>query len=161
MHYLLNLGAQEVYVAEGLGFELNAVSALCHSRGVKVRVYPNVAQSEVDFGSPLKRFFIRPEDRAFYDNFIDVYEFFGPLEKQDIIYKIYNQEYWFGNLKDIILGLDCSIINRTVLPVWAKTRATCGRRCLKGTNCSICERMLSISEKLNDKGYIITHKKDN
>ena len=94
VHYLLSLGVSQIYITENLGFDIVNVSTLCRQKGVLVRVYPNVTQSYLDFDQGLKRFFLRPDDIEIYKSYIDVIEFWGPPERQDILYKIYSKGTW-------------------------------------------------------------------
>lgn len=72
------------------------------------------------------------------------------------IYDIYTKDKeWYGDLDELILSLNESIDNRNILSSFAGCRLNCGRRCLKGHPCSICERMVETAAVLNDKGLII------
>ena len=50
----------------------------------------------------IKTFFIRPEDVSIYATFVDVFELVADEKRQQVLYKIYKQEKWFGKLKDVI-----------------------------------------------------------
>ena len=45
LYSFVNMGVSDVYITEELGFELDKVSSFCHSKGVKVRAFPNVCQN--------------------------------------------------------------------------------------------------------------------
>lgn len=153
LHAFVALGVSDVYIAEALGFELQAVSKLCHPN-TKIRVYANVAQSCVE-APPLMKFFLRPDDIEKLSEYIDVLEMWGPTDRQAIYADIYRQGYWHGDLNEIIIGLHESINNDTLLPTFGHWRANCGRKCLKGHHCDICSRTVSIAQKMKDANLII------
>lgn len=159
MHYLITKGVSEIYVAEALCFDLRRAKRTCDRYGVKLRAFPNVAQSEVKDINPLHKFFIRPEDVEEYSDCIDTLEFWGPLDRQATLHKIYTKGVWFGDLNDLILDLNLSFDSRRIVPGFAQARKTCDQKCLKGGSCAICDRMLNISKLLEEKDLIIQRKK--
>ena len=161
LHYLISLGVSDIYVVEDLCFELPAVAKECHKYNIRVRVIPNVAQSSINASAPLKKFFIRPEDIDIYEPYIDTIEFWGELRQQDVYYKIYHdKKEWYGNLKEIIFSFDLDFDNRCVLPIFGKSRLDCGKKCLKGGHCCICDHLYNISQKLSEKNYIVKTNKN-
>ena len=160
LHYYLELGVQQICIAEQLGFELPAVKKICDAYKVGIRAFPNVAQGRISTTDGLKKFFIRPEDIDIYAEYIDTFEFWGPDDRQATYRKIYEKREWYGDLSEIIFGLKISLDSRTIIPVWASTRTDCGRKCLQGKRCSICERISRISDLLIEKNLIIKTKKN-
>lgn len=153
----VKLKPSDIYIVENLGFELLSVSKLLHENNIRVRVFPNVAQSSWRKTPPLKKFFIRPEDVYLYESYIDVFEFFGKLDSIETYYKIYNiDKKWFGKLNELILDLDHEEIDsRFILPVFAERRLNCGKRCLKGTKCRVCEAVENLSFLLEKNNLLI------
>lgn len=145
--YYIQAKVSQIYITEALGFELNKVANLCHNAHISIRAYPNVLQNCISNSNPLHCFFIRPEDVLSLEKYIDVLEFWGPDNKQEICYDIYNKHQWLGDLKDLILGCRSSIDNTKIMPIWGETRAQCNRRCLKDNGCNICKRMLKKEEQ--------------
>lgn len=135
----INAGVSDVYITDELGFDIQNVSAFCHDRNVKVRIYPNVAQSSsyLKTTGKLNKFFVRPEDIMFYDKYVDIYEFFGSIDKQSVLYRIYSSHQWMGSLDLLILGLDVDIYSDRLLPHFGEARTKCEKRCLQG-RCDIC-----------------------
>lgn len=155
----IEYGVSDIFVCEGLGFELDTAAAVAHEAGVQIRVFPNVAQSKWRGTPSLKTFFIRPEDIGSYEPYVDVCEFFGEKEKQDTYYNIYKKDkQWFGNLGEIIIGFNDIIDSRYIIPRFAKKRIKCGRECMKGGPCKICDRIVNLSHNLEEAGLIV--KKD-
>lgn len=142
---VVNLGVSDVYICNELGFMLKDVSAFCHYRQIKVRVYPNVAQSSTDLEiEPFKKFFIRPEDLHLYEDYVDIIEFYcKELDKQMTLYEIYHKDKsWNDDLSIIILGLDKNLINSSIPPIFGEVRLNCKKSC--GLNrCDICGKTLS------------------
>ena len=152
LHYVLKQGVHEVYIAEGLGFELDKVKAVCaqYKNNILVRCFANVAQSEIKTTSPIKKFFIRPEDVKKYEQYIDTIEFWGPDQKQFILHKIYQKGIWGGDIQELILDLDVSFDSRCVVPFFGTLRPTCGRACLEGVACEVCEKVVETSKTLRN-----------
>lgn len=151
LQYVLGLGVKSVYLAEDICFDLRRASRLCKRHGATVRVFANVAQSCIKQGPALKKFFVRPEDVEEYSDCIDVIEFWGPLNRQVILHKIYTKGFWYGDLNAIILGLNLEFDSRCIVPDFARVRKGCGRKCMRGETCEICDRIYEFSEKLKSE----------
>jgi len=148
LYYFIEGGVHQVYVAEELGFDLEAVSTFVHAHNALVRVYPNVAQASVKGANQLKKFFIRPDDIDFYSQYVDVCEFWCDYDQQDVYYKIYTSGKWFGPLKEIIKDFDCDIDNRYIISPFAKYRVNCTKQCLKGHYCQMCDKVYMIVQTM-------------
>ena len=147
---LAELNPTDIYVVNDLCFSMKDVGNYLHKRGIKVRTFPNVAQSK--WGGKkdtLRTFFIRPEDVILYDEYVDTLEFFGKPNSVETYYKIYNLDrQWFGKLNEIIIGLDSEIDSRYLLPSFANYRMNCGKRCGKGRHCNMCDAFKSAADTL-------------
>ena len=155
LNYLCQQGVSEVYVGEDLGFDLKRVKRVANQYSIQVRVFPNVAQSCIKSTPALKKFFIRPEDVAEYEDCIDTLEFWGTLNRQDILRKIYGRARWMGDLQDIILDFDIHFDSRRIVSEFGKMRKICGRKCMKGDYCKTCEQVYALSKKMEEKGVIV------
>lgn len=150
LHYFKKFNPTDMYVTESLGFEIQKVAAVLAPAGIKVRCFPNVAQSAAEMECGLKTFFIRPEDVEKYSEYVDVLEFFGDSVHMDTYYKIYTKDKkWFGKLKEIIAGLKSDIDSRHIPEQFADSRMNCGKRCLKGSGCKLCESVEALSATLD------------
>lgn len=156
--YYVKSGVCDVYIAEDLGFEVSAVAKYCHDNNVTVRAYPNIAQASVGGAHPLKKFFIRPDDVDCYEGLIDVLEFWCAPHQTDVYFKVYRNQKWLGELREIIKDFDCDIHNSHIVPGFAQARIDCGKRCLRGKPCHICDRIYSISKKLQDRNLMVKKK---
>ncbi len=154
---LISQNVSDIYITDELAFELDKVAEIAHKNNIKVRIYPNVAQSRWDKLSDILKFFIRPEDIEMYEPYIDVCEFYGDKAQQiDTYYKIYQEDKkWFGDLQEIIIGLDSKIDSRYIIPRFAEKRIKCGKDCLKGGKCEMCKRILDLSEQLENAHLIV------
>ena len=158
---LVNLGVSDIYVTENLAFELDKVAEIAHKKNIKIRTYPNVAQSRWEELEDIYKFFIRPEDIEVYEDYVDVCEFYGLAKEVDTFYKIYAKDKkWFGDLKEIIIGLNNSLDSRYIIPRFALNRIKCGKKCLKDSKCQICNRILDLSENLKEAKLIVQIDKD-
>ena len=143
LYYISQLGASDAYICEALAFELPDVSYYCHKHNLLVRVYPNVAQSCVK--PDILSFFIRPEDIDLYEPYIDILEFYGPVEKQDILLHVYrDSKSWPYDLSILILGLT-NLANLKINPRFGYARLGCGKECLKGSNCRLCHHLAKVA----------------
>ena len=152
---LIDLGVSDIYIVENLGFELDLIGRLAVESGISIRVFANVCQTSWKKSDPIKSFFIRPEDVSLYDLYIDVIEFYGKETNiQNVMFRGYAKEKkWFGNLKEIIIGLDKDIDSRSLPPMFAARRVNCGKRCIKDGKCNICDRIIESEKVLKDKGF--------
>lgn len=153
LYEVISDGVSDVYITDELGFELREVGIYCHNRGIKVRVFPNIAQSIEKDKNDLHKFFIRPDDEYIYDKYVDIYEFFGPLTKQDVLFRIYNSHKWLGDLSLLILGMHTCIKNNCIAPMWAEARTHCKGNC---ENCKICINTIALANTLENNHKEIT-----
>ena len=162
-YILLNSGVSDIYVVESLCFELDKISKMAKEKNIRIRTYPNVAQTLSSEIPALKRFFIRPEDIQIYEKYVDVCEFLYENEACLVYLDIYkNKKEWFGNLAEIIDGLEINLDSRFILPKFGETRVKCGKRCFRGDPCHICELIQETAETLEDAGIRIDkEEKDN
>ena len=158
---LIELGVTDIYIVEDLCFELDKVSLIAHENNVKLRVYPNVAQSSWKYTPEIKKFWIRPEDIDIYSQYVDVCEFFGQDQHVSVLLDVYKKhKQWFGLLNEIIIGLKSNIDSRFIIPRFAEKRVRCGKECLKGGKCQMCERVISLSHALEDANLVVTIDKE-
>lgn len=152
---MLELGVSDVYIVEDLGFDIINVSERVHSYNAQIRVFPNVAQSTWEKTPSLKKFFIRPEDVLLYEEYIDVFEFFGQSKDFATYYKIYAiDKKWFGLLDEIIIGFEGNLDSRYIIPGFAKQRIKCNKKCLKTKRCQTCEIVERLSHNLEKAGLL-------
>ena len=157
---LVYAGVSDVYIGSELGFEIKDVSRVCHTHNVKVRVYPNVAQTSAPFKnvSTITAFFIRPEDVDLYEKYIDVMQFFGPKDRQRVLHQIYSKQSWPGKISDIIIGLESDINNSAIAPRFAEGRINCKKRCNQD-RCSLCENVFIFGQAVEDSGHKFKEKR--
>lgn len=154
---LVKMGVSDIYVIENLGFELDNAAAIAHANNIQIRVFPNIAQSSWRETPDIYKFFIRPEDINIYEQYVDVYEFYSVSSKLEIYYDVYkNKQKWFGDLSEIIIDLKDTLDSRYIIPRFAEKRVRCGKQCLKGGNCRICDRIVDLSKNLEEANLIVT-----
>ena len=146
----LSLGVSDIYITCELGFELDKISAIAKENGVQIRCYANISQSSWRNEKGLKGFFIRPEDVDFYSQYVDVIEFYDAVEQQNVLYDVYfHSKEWNGKLREIIKGLSCDVNNYYILgSEFARRRSECGKKCLKGNRCQLCDRLVELADSL-------------
>lgn len=158
LYYFLSYNPTDMYITNGLGFDLKDVSSILHSENIQVRVIPNLAQAAFEPDNPFYKFFIRPEDIDFYSQYVDICEFFIEEGKKQssTLYEIYAKDKeWFGDLNMLIFNFNEVIDNRTILPTFAGRRINCKQKCLQKNNCHFCQRIADLSKTLESKDLII------
>ena len=148
LQFIISLQPTEVYLTNILGFCLDQAAIVCKRAGMRIRVYCNLAQSSWDGLSAIKKFFIRPEDIRYYEQYVDGgFEFKTPTSvAQEVIYEAYERGYWYGNLSEIILGFDTSLDSRRLPTTFGVIRSECHKRCITGSSCSTCRAMEQFAE---------------
>ena len=156
---LIELGVTDIYIVEDLAFELDKVSQIAHEENVKIRIFPNVAQSSWRDTPDIKKFWVRPEDIDFYSQYVDVCEFFGTVEQIPTLLKIYKEDkQWFGLLNEIIIGLKTPLDSRFTDPRFAEKRIRCGKSCRKSGKCKMCDLHVELSYVLK-QAHLMPKKK--
>lgn len=155
---LLDQGVSDIYVTDFLAFYMPEIKKL--AKDTNIRVYPNIAQSPVMYEAfmskehDIKKFFIRPEDIEQYEDYVDIIEFFGPLDKQDVLMDIYKDGYWMGGLDELIIGFKDEINCMNLMPDFGFYRLACGHRCDAG-KCNYCNISKSLAGELLEKDIYI------
>ena len=154
---IIELHPSDVYIVENLGFELSSIADILHSANIRIRVFPNIAQSSWTKTEALKKFFIRPEDVYVYESYVDVMEFIGKEDAISTYYKIYAiDKKWFGKLNEVIIDFnDNEIDSRFILPQFAVRRLNCGKRCYKGRPCRTCNAIEELATVLENHNLMI------
>lgn len=161
LHYLLLQGVCDIYIGEQLGFELDKVSEQCKKHNIRIRSFANIAQNAVADTDAYLKFFIRPNDIDLYSNYIDTIEFWGPDDRQDILFEIYSKGTWIGDLNEIILGFKEPINNQCIAPLFGSMRINCGKKCLKGSHCRMCYTIANLANTMKDKNLVFKQQKNN
>lgn len=148
---MLELGVSDIYIGGMLGFDLERVNKFVPVN-IQIRSYANICQYEWDNSKGFKTFFIRPEDLNYYSNFIDVIEFYKSEDIQNTLYEVYfHSKEWNGNLREIIKGLRVDINNYYILgSEFARRRAQCRRKCIKGERCELCDGLIDLAKTLEE-----------
>ena len=157
---LVNLKVSDVYIVNELGFELDKISVIAHSQNINIRVIPNIAQSSWNNTIDYKKFFIRPEDIEYYENFIDICELYG--QNLDILLKVYKEDKkWFGKLNELIIGIkDDTLDGKYITSEYVFKRISCGKKCQKGNSCSICDNIIELSKTFEKNQMAILNNKN-
>lgn len=138
----IHAGASEVYVVSGLGFQITEVAEYCHNNNVLIRVIPNMAQHSYGMGDlvpSITKFFIRPEDIHYYEPYVDICELMIAGDRLSVLYEIYKNEEWLGDLNLIIAGVDEGIPNKGILTDFGNARLQCRHKCML-RKCHLCEQ---------------------
>lgn len=159
---LIYLGTSDIYVTESAGFNLKEIGEYCHHKNVNVRVIPNMAQYTPGFRNSIPdpcKFFIRPEDTHLYEEYVDVFELIAPKEKTSVLYEIYKNKVWEGDLDKIITGFSDIVKNTTLIPYFGSARLSCQQKCMLG-KCNHCIMMKEMGERFKDSKVTFKIPKD-
>lgn len=159
---MAEMGVSDVYVVEELGFRIKDLKYLKDKYNIKIRVFPNIAQSAKNsIIKPMERFWIRPEDTELYEPYVDVFELLSgeDTSRLSVVYEIYKQRQWLGTINDLILDFQEPIVPNTgISPHFGDMRLNCGKRCHLG-RCNICTQMISFAEAFDNAGLEIVKKR--
>lgn len=162
---MLMLGVTDIYISGCLAFNLErvhkAVSFLDEEDNyihtVNIRVIPNLVQT-VEGLPDYKGFFLRPEELEYYSQWIDVFELYTPIEDDKtpaVTLRAYKfDKSWYGDLTEIIFGLQTTIDGKRLSKVWGESRANCNKRCYLGSNCRICDLFIEQIKYLEELDII-------
>lgn len=152
LHQYINLGVSDIFVTGILGFELDKVKKVLSEKNIQIRCYANICQTLWSEGDTFKAFYIRPEDVDIYSEVIDVLEFYNAEDKQNVLYDVYfHSKKWTGDLREIIQGLKVRVNSYYLLGnEFALRRMKCGKKCLKGSNCHLCERVKELADTIEN-----------
>lgn len=153
------MGVSDIYVVEELGFRMKDIQYIRKHFPVKIRVIPNIVQAQSGNMGVIESFWIRPEDTELYEPYVDVFEILnwtreeGERTRLSVLFEIYKQRQWLGNLNDIILDFDDipPVSNRGINPHFGEMRLNCGKRCLIG-KCNLCSRTIDLANAFKDAG---------
>jgi len=159
-------GVSDIYITESLGFCMKAIKSIKEYYNVQIRVIPNIAQctpAARNIISPMQKFFIRPEDTEMYEGYIDVFELAGGADntRLSVVYDIYKQQQWMGNLNDLILdfGEDAETYpNLGMSPHFAEMRFNCGKNCLLHS-CNLCDELGHLAQSFSSVGIEIVKRR--
>lgn len=107
---------------------------------------------------------IRPEDVEAYEKVFDIIEFSDcPGSKEEALFRIYaEQKNWPGRVDMLISNIETEAYNRMIPPEFAAARMNCGQRCVAGSPCRICYRLLHLAnpELITDYKKAIDEQKE-
>jgi hypothetical protein len=149
VHSFIKLGVSDILIINELGFSIKQVAEFAHSKGINVRVYPNIALASYNETSEVCRFFILPHNIKDYEPYVDICEIYGDLELVDSLYDIYAiQKNWGSLINFIIMNFNRKILTNFLPTNFIKRRLDCEKKCLKGGRCHACETYAGLAEEL-------------
>lgn len=146
---LIKRGVSDVYISESLAFNIAEVSKYCKDKKINVRIIPNIAQYKIGFRKEIPdpyKFFVRPEDVECYEPLVDVFEIISSLDRQSVLYEIYRNGQWMGDLSQLIVGLNEPFYNSGLVPFFGPERLKCRQKCML-EKCNLCQQMKELSER--------------
>ena len=160
---ILTLNTSEVLIDGPLFFDLERVKELC--KDVEIRAVPNVAfDAYIPRINGICATYIRPEDVATYEPYIDTLVFkYEDLKEERMLFQIYKEDQkWPGNLYFLIKNLNKHVDNRGFEEDFASTRLNCRQTCCRNHICHFCESYITFINTIDkNKNYLKEQLNDN
>jgi hypothetical protein len=157
LYTLLKYNPTDVYIIEELGFKLKTLQFL-KDAGIKVRCFPDVCQSSRGTSQEIpaiQKFWIRPEDTEEYEPYVDIFEIFNLTDQQSVVYEVYKDRLWLGDLKNLLSSADdLDLANDAIDPHFGQRRINCGKRCMIG-ECFYCPEVEKFAKKFKEAHFSI------
>ena len=154
---MIQRGVSDVYVTESLAFNIEKVGSYCKEKEVKVRMIPNIAQYKKGFKKDIPdpyKFFVRPEDAKLYDPYVDVFEIVASDDRLSIIYEIYKNECWEGDLRLLVIGLESPFYNKGIVDYFGPERLKCNQKCMQ-EKCTLCKQIKELADRFEENKLMI------
>ena len=155
LHSILALRPAYVMLGAPLSFDLDRVRKLTDPLGVKVRMSVNQARPSYlpvvpDELSGVCGQWVRPEDVAAYEPYVDCFDFIDvDLKQEEVLLHVYKDNgNWPGNLNLLIKNLDFNVDNRAIVEDFGIFRSHCGQKCFSGHPCRLCLRELEFAKQV-------------
>lgn len=158
---MIQKGVSDVYVTESLGFNIANIGAYCKKKDINVRIIPNIAQYRRHFRENIPdpcKFFVRPEDTDLYEPYVDVFEIISSNDRLSILFEIYKNRQWLGDLKKLIIGLKEPFYNSSLVPYFGTERLKCNQKCMQ-EKCNLCPQMQILSHSFMKNNLAIMREK--
>ena len=167
LQMVLAFKPSQIVLGAPLSFSLSLVDNQCPE--VKKRMVINKAKPDyipaVGTFEAIVGQWVRPEDVAAYEPYIDVMEFDcvgeAPLRKEETLLHIYKEnKFWPGNLNLLIDDLGINVDNRAIPNEFGERRVNCEQRCMHSANCHFCDMAIKFAKNLSNTTGSKTNTKD-
>lgn len=163
---LITLGVSQLYISDDLCYNLDEVSKIAKSHGVKLRCVLNrIPATALDKGINYKSMVYRPQDLELLDKYFDCFEFdcSEPYDwaQYDVLFRaFFRRGKWNGNLQELNPDLAFEFDDRFIIPEYTSYKVNCERRCDSRYNnqCKKCEQFLQLQNLLIQKKMNIVRK---
>ena len=155
LQMVLAAGPSQIVLGAPLSFSLSVVNNLApvvKKRMVVNKAKPNYVPAVGRFEALVGQW-VRPEDVAAYEPYIDVMEFDisgdNRLKKEETLLHIYkDNKFWPGDLGLIIDDLNIHVDNRAIPDEFGERRINCEQKCERGGSCHFCDMAFQFAENL-------------
>ena len=150
---IVSLNPAYIFLGAPLFFDLDRVRKITD---LPIRLCPNLAfDSYIPRTDGICGTWIRPEDVAAYEQYVDTLEFIhGDLDHEKVLFHVYSEnKYWPGNLNLLFTNFNVNVDNRAIVDEIAKTRMNCGQRCMYSGTCHFCDNAIRFASALRKKHY--------
>jgi hypothetical protein len=160
LYIMINEGASQIYVHGTLAFCLKDIASVRETAKIRVIVDAPVlsdAEARIVETKPECLFWIRPEDVAVYDQYVDMFEIgYRPAVKL----LIYMKQAWEGYIQDLIPATKIKVFGNNLSPAFGLARLNCRQQCFVGS-CNLCKNAIDFAKTLSDNKLEITEKEKN
>lgn len=152
LRWIIAMNPCYIVLGAPLCFELEQVKKITQ---IPIRFTPNLAvPSYLTHMTDTPNFcgpWIRPEDVKYYEDYIDVMEFYNnddKLKTEEVLLEVYQKGIWPGNLNLLLSELNFNVDNRAIVEDLGPRRVNCGQRCMETGTCHLCESALRFADQL-------------
>lgn len=160
--YLASLGVSDIYISNMLFYQLSKVKVVAASHHIHIRFILNRIASTFLIQNLEKAPWFPPDAFDIANYYIDIYEFDcgDPYDwhKFNVYYKAWiKDKSWYGNLQEIIDGLDIPIPDTGLFGYdWIKYKTQCDFKCSNANStCTRCEQFVRLARALREKNIMI------
>lgn len=145
---ILKLEPCYLFLGAPLCFDLPKVKSIT---ATPIRLCPNLAyDAYIPREDGICGQWVRPEDTAVYEQYVDAYEFeCDELKREQVLLHVYKDNgNWPGNLNLLLTNFGVNVDNRGIPEEIGEIRASCGQRCMTNGTCRFCINAVKFSETL-------------
>lgn len=134
-----------------LSFDLPKIKAMT---SIPIRMCPNLAyDAYIPRENGICGQWIRPEDIAVYEAYVDTFEFIADeLKREQVLFHVYKDNgAWPGNLNLLLTNFGVNVDNRALPEEIGEIRSKCGQRCMLNGTCHFCITSVQFADAIRKK----------
>lgn len=151
---LMYYNVSDIAIDEPLTFNMSEIGMNIRSKGIAIRVRPNVAKNsyekEMENDTGIIHFWVLPQHLYLYEDYIDVIDIIdNNSERETALVNIYLQDTYESSLGLLIDGITVDIGASFIDDKFVIRRLSCGQNCMKNDNyCHYCSTMMRMYDMI-------------